>query len=129
MNLKTEVTRKQSMPSFPKNEHLLPPDTHTVCVSWGKKRSFFGKIWHALISCYLRFEIYLFALLLAKYLYLRKSALSISFFYRSRLILSWAIFKFISLIWSSRGEQLVQNNFDFILSIYYIHWNIVGGVV
>ena len=29
VNLKTEVTRKQITPNFPKNEHLLPPDTHT----------------------------------------------------------------------------------------------------
>ena len=43
-NLKTEVTRKQSTPSFPKNEHLSP-DTHTyVCVLEGKKCSFFGKL-------------------------------------------------------------------------------------
>ena len=25
---KTEVTIKQNTPNFPKNEHLLPPDTH-----------------------------------------------------------------------------------------------------
>ena len=37
-NFKTGVSRKQSTPNFPKNEHLLPPDTHTyVCVSGGKK--------------------------------------------------------------------------------------------
>ena len=29
MNLKTGVSRKQSMPNFPKNKHFLPPDTHT----------------------------------------------------------------------------------------------------
>ena len=28
-NLKTGVTRKQSTPNFPKNEHFLPLDTHT----------------------------------------------------------------------------------------------------
>ena len=28
-NLKTSVSRKQSTPNFPKNEHFLPPDTHT----------------------------------------------------------------------------------------------------
>ena len=27
--LKTEVTRKQSMQNFPKNEHFLTRDTHT----------------------------------------------------------------------------------------------------
>ena len=42
-NLNTEI-RKQSLPNFPKNEHFLPPGTHTyVCVSEGKKCSFFGK--------------------------------------------------------------------------------------
>ena len=28
-NLKTDVSRKQSTPKFPKNKHFLPPDTHT----------------------------------------------------------------------------------------------------
>ena len=28
--LKTGVSRKQSTPNFPKNEHFLPPDTHGV---------------------------------------------------------------------------------------------------
>ena len=43
-NLKTEVIRTQSTPNFPKKEHFLPPDTHRyVCVSGGKKCSFFGK--------------------------------------------------------------------------------------
>ena len=41
-NLKTGVTRKQSMPNFPKTEHLLPPYTHTY-VSRGNKCLFFGK--------------------------------------------------------------------------------------
>ena len=35
-NLKTGVSRKQSTPRFPKNEHFLPPDTHTyVYISGG----------------------------------------------------------------------------------------------
>ena len=39
-----KVTKKQTTPSFPKNKRFLPPDTDThVCVSWGKKCSFFGK--------------------------------------------------------------------------------------
>ena len=42
------VTRKQSPPNFPKNEHFLPPDTHTFTRSCsyqgGKKCSFFGKL-------------------------------------------------------------------------------------
>ena len=38
--------KKQSTSNFPKNEHFLPPDTHTyVCVSGGKKCSFFGKFY------------------------------------------------------------------------------------
>ena len=37
-------------------------NTH-VCVSWGKKCSFFGKIWRALFSCNIHFEIRLFAFL------------------------------------------------------------------
>ena len=57
-----EVTRKQSTPNFPKNEHFLSPDTHT-CVLEGKKCSFFWEIWRTLFSCYLRFEIRLFALM------------------------------------------------------------------
>ena len=44
MNLKTGVSRKQSTPNFPKNEHFLPHDKHTyVCISGGKKCSFFEK--------------------------------------------------------------------------------------
>ena len=46
-NFKTDVSRKQSTPIFPKNEHFLTSDAHThVCVSGGgdKKLSFFGKI-------------------------------------------------------------------------------------
>ena len=63
-NLKTAATRKQIGPNFPKNEYLLPPDTHTcVCVSEGKKMFVFRKIWRALFSCNTRFEIRHFALL------------------------------------------------------------------
>ena len=41
---KTEVTRKQSTPNFPKNKHFLPPGTPTyVCISGNKKCSFFRK--------------------------------------------------------------------------------------
>ena len=59
-NLKTEVTRTQSTPNFPKNERFLPPDTHTyVCVSGGKKRSFFGKfgVLCILVTSVLRFAL------------------------------------------------------------------------
>ena len=41
-NLKMRVTKKQSMPNFPKNDHLVPPDKRK-CVSGGKKCSFFQK--------------------------------------------------------------------------------------
>ena len=38
------VLRKQSPPNYPKNEHFLPPDTHTyVRLSGGKKCSFYWK--------------------------------------------------------------------------------------
>ena len=59
-NLKTEVTRKLIMPNFPKNEHFLPLDRYTyVCVSGGKKCSFFGKfgVLCFLITSVLRFAI------------------------------------------------------------------------
>ena len=36
--------------------------TSVTCVSGGKKCLFFWKIWRALLSCYLRFEIRTFAL-------------------------------------------------------------------
>ena len=38
-NLKTGVSRKKSTPNFPKDEHFLPPDTHTYeCASGGNVR-------------------------------------------------------------------------------------------
>ena len=41
-NLKTKVTKKQSAPNFPKNEHSLPPDMYTyLCVSRDKKWEMF----------------------------------------------------------------------------------------
>ena len=56
-----EVTRKQNTPNFPKNEHFLPPDTHMyVCVSVGKKCSFFGKFG---ILCFLVTSVLKFAFL------------------------------------------------------------------
>ena len=61
MNLKTGVSRKQSMPNFPKNEHLLPPDTHMyVCISGGKKCLFFGKLG---VLCFLETSVLRFTLL------------------------------------------------------------------
>ena len=56
-------TKHVKFSNFPKNERFLPPDTHTyVCVSGGKKTFVFRKIWRALYSCYLRFEIRPFAI-------------------------------------------------------------------
>ena len=47
------------MPNFPKNEYFLPPDTHTyVCVSGGKKYSFFGKFG---VLCFLETPVLRFA--------------------------------------------------------------------
>ena len=62
VNLKKGVSRKQSTPNFPKNKHFLPPDTHTyLCVSGGKKCSFFGKFD---VLCLLKTPVLRFALLL-----------------------------------------------------------------
>ena len=61
MNLKNGVSRKQSMSNFPKNEHFVPLDTHTyVCVSGGKKCSFFGKF---VVFCFLETPVLRFAIL------------------------------------------------------------------
>ena len=55
------VSRTQSTPNFLKSEHLLPPDTHMyVCVSRGKKCSFFGKLG---VFCFLETAVLRFALL------------------------------------------------------------------
>ena len=60
-NLKTNVSRKQSMSNFPKNKHFLPPDTHTyVCVSGGKKGLFFRKF---KVLCSLETPVFRFTLL------------------------------------------------------------------
>ena len=60
-NLKTGVSRKQSMPNFPKNENFLPPGMHTyVCISGGKKCPFFGKFDFV---CFLETPVLRFALL------------------------------------------------------------------
>ena len=55
------VSRKQSMPNFPKNEHVLPSDTHMyVCISGGKNCSFLGKFG---VLCFLETPVLRFALL------------------------------------------------------------------
>ena len=61
-NLKTGVSRKQSMPKFPKNKHFLPPDTHTyVCISGGgEKCLFFGNFG---VLCFPETSVLRFALL------------------------------------------------------------------
>ena len=44
--LKTEITRKQSSPNFPKNDHFLPPDMHTcMCVSGVRNIRFLKNLW------------------------------------------------------------------------------------
>ena len=58
VNLKTGVSKKQSMLNFPKNEHFFSPDTH---VSEGKKYSFFGKFG---VLCFLETPVLRFDLLL-----------------------------------------------------------------
>ena len=62
-NIKKGVSRKHSTPNFPKNEHLLPPDTHTyvcVCVSGGKKCSIVEKFD---VLCFLETLVLRFGLL------------------------------------------------------------------
>ena len=60
-NLKTGVTRKQGTPNFRKNEHFLSLDTHThLCVSEGKKCSFFGEFG---VLCFLVTPVLRFTLL------------------------------------------------------------------
>ena len=58
------VSRKQSTPNFPKNEHFLPPHTHRyVCVSGGKKCSFFRKFGKFGVLFFLEKPVLRFALL------------------------------------------------------------------
>ena len=72
-NLKMEVTRKQSKRNFPKNEHFLPPliRIRTCAYQWVRHVFFFffffRKTWFALFSCYFRFKIRPFVLLLSSY--------------------------------------------------------------
>ena len=50
---KTGVSREQSTSNFLKNEHFLPPDTHTyarTCAYQGVSNVRFWKIWGALFS-------------------------------------------------------------------------------
>ena len=66
--------KKTKHAKFPKNEHFLPPDTHTYeCVSEG---FVFRKIWRALFSWNTRFEIRPFALLPANFRFLNHFLLS-----------------------------------------------------
>ena len=60
-NLKMGVTRKQSTINSPKNEYCSPPNTHScVCISEGKKCSFFGKFG---VLCSLVTLVLIFALM------------------------------------------------------------------
>ena len=55
-----DVSRKQNTPNFQICQHFLPPDRHDVCVSGGKKYSFFRKFG---VLCFLETPILKFALL------------------------------------------------------------------
>ena len=95
VNFKTEVTKKQSTPNFPKNEHFLSPDTQTyVFVSGGKKCSFFGKF---CVLCFLVTSILRFALLPyhRRYEKLRKKALATFCFYLYRHEINSFILSFL----------------------------------
>ena len=54
-----EVTRKQSIPNFPKNGHFLLPDISYVCVPGGKTNSLLGKFGalYFLVTSVLRFAL------------------------------------------------------------------------
>ena len=51
------------MLNIPKNVHFLPPDMQSRVSIRDYKEFVFRKIWRALFSCYLRFEIRPFTLL------------------------------------------------------------------
>ena len=61
VNLKTGVTRKQSLPNYSKNEHLLPSDRHTyMFVSEDINVRFFGIF---VVLCFLATSVLRFAFL------------------------------------------------------------------
>ena len=78
MNLKTSVTKKQSVPSFLKNECFLPSYWHMgVCISEGKKYLFF---WKFGVLCLLVTPVLRFALLSYNWQIKIFSSLSETFF-------------------------------------------------
>ena len=59
-----DISRKQSMPNFTKNEHFLPPLIRTyTCADQGVRTIHFSENLACFFSSYLRFEIRPFALL------------------------------------------------------------------
>ena len=64
-NLETSVSRKQSTPNFPKNDHFLPTDSTPTC-AYQRVRFVFRKIWRGLFSWNTDFEIRPFTLLRTK---------------------------------------------------------------
>ena len=77
------LQEKQSTPNFPKNEHFWLPDTHTyVCVSGGKKCSFFGKygVLCFLVTHVLRFALTIYTPLEVLPFSLREEFLNMEFF-------------------------------------------------
>ena len=129
MNLKTGVTRKQSTTNFQKNKHFLPSDTHTyVCVSGGKKCSFFGKL-GVLFSCNTRFEIRSFALLPTIYQILLRLSLfppifwvmrKTQYFFPRDSILSQILVKFV--YWKRSWIQMISH----LSSLSYINLMKIG---
>ena len=60
-NLRKELTKKQSMKNYPKNEQLFSPNTHRyMCVSVDKKCLFFEKF---ALLCFLVTSVLRFSLL------------------------------------------------------------------
>ena len=107
---KTSVSRKQSRPNFPKNEHLLPLDTQHVRVHIREWEMFvFRKIWRALFSWNTGFEIRPFALL--------PMILYNSWFSTLKLLKNFSL-KLLSKLFSR--NCVYPENLPF--SLFYVNW-------
>ena len=76
--------KEKSTSNFLKNEHFLPPDTHTF--------SFFWKIWRALFSWNTRFEIRPSALLSVMFQLPLNLSFKLARIFRKKISISFSIF-------------------------------------
>ena len=91
-NLKMGVSRKQSTPNFLKNEHFLPPDTHTYNVCFSKNLACFVFLKHP-------FWDSPFCLITDDFNHNLNAAMSISFLYLTfweilRNLFHWTLYSF-----------------------------------